>query len=65
MNQKCRLDPERRSWGKGSRGQRFFPTFQLGKKEDSPPSTNDRSRRRLRQALDEPPNANQECAGVG
>ena len=42
-----------------------FPTFQLGKKEDSPPSTNDRSRRRLRQALDEPPNANQECAGVG
>ena len=42
-----------------------FPTFQLGKKEDSLPSTRDRGRRRLRQALDEPPNANQECAGVG
>ena len=42
-----------------------FPTFQPGKKEDFPPSTRDRSRRRSRQALDELPNANQECAGVG
>ena len=42
-----------------------FPTFQPGKKEDSPPSTKDRSRRKSRQALDEPPNANQECAGIG
>ena len=42
-----------------------FLTFQPGKKEDSPPSAKDRSKRRLRQALDEPPNTNQECAGVG
>ena len=31
-----------------------FPTFQLGKKEDFPPSTRDRSKRRSCQALDEP-----------
>ena len=42
-----------------------FPTFQPGKKEDSPPLAKNRSRHRLRQTLDEPPNANQECAGVG
>ena len=42
-----------------------FPTFQLGKKEGSPPSARNRSKRRLRQAFDEPLNANQECAGVG
>ena len=42
-----------------------LPVLQPDKKENSPPSTSDRSRRRLRQALDEPPNANQECAGVG
>ena len=42
-----------------------FPTFQPSKKENSPPSTRDRSRRKLHQALDEPPNANQECVGVG
>ena len=42
-----------------------FPTFQPGKKEDSPPSTGDRSKRRLRQALNETPNVNQECARVG
>ena len=28
-----------------------FPTFQPGKKEDSPPSTRDRSRHKLRQPL--------------
>ena len=58
-----------RSWMSqlGQRKQRpkIFPPFQPGKKEDSPPSTRDCSRRRLRQALDELLNANQECAGVG
>ena len=42
-----------------------FLTFQPGKEEDSPPSARDCSKRRLRQALDEPPNTNQECARVG
>ena len=42
-----------------------FPILQPRKKENSPPSTRNRSRHRLRQAFDEPSNANQECAGVG
>ena len=42
-----------------------FPILQSGKKENSPTSIKNRSWCRLRQVLDEPPNANQECAGVG
>ena len=42
-----------------------FPILQLGKKENSPTLARNRSWRRLRQVLDEPLNANQECAGVG
>ena len=42
-----------------------FLNFQPGKKEDSPPLAKDRSKRRLRQALDEPLNTNKKCAGVG
>ena len=42
-----------------------FPILQPGKKENSPTPARNRSWRRLRQVLDEPPNANQECAGVG
>ena len=39
--------------------------LQPSKKENSPPSTRNRSWRRLCQVLDEPPNANQARAGVG
>ena len=42
-----------------------FPILQPGKKENSPTPTRNRSWRILRQVLDEPPNANQECAGIG
>ena len=42
-----------------------FLTLQSGKKENSPPSTRNSSWRKLHQVLDEPPNANQERAGVG
>ena len=42
-----------------------LPILQPGKKENSPPSIRSRSWRRLRQVLNEPPNANQARAGVG
>ena len=42
-----------------------LPTFQPGKKENSPPSARNLNGRKLRQALNEPPNANQECTRVG
>ena len=42
-----------------------FPILQPDKEENSPPSTRNRSWRRLLQVLDEPPNTNQECAGIG
>ena len=42
-----------------------LPILQSGKKENFPPSTKNHSWRRLRQVLDEPPSANQECAKVG
>ena len=40
-------------------------TLQPDKKEHSPPTTRNRSLRRSCQVPDYPPNANQECAGVG
>ena len=42
-----------------------LPILQPAKKENSPPLTRNRSWCRLRQVLDEPSNANQECAEVG
>ena len=42
-----------------------FPTLQSGKKENSLTLTRNRSWRRLHQVLNEPLNANQECARVG
>ena len=42
-----------------------LPILQSNKKEYSPPSTRNRSYCRSCQVLDYPPNANQECAGVG
>ena len=44
---------------------KYLPILQPGKKENSPPSTKNCSWPRLRQVLDEPPNTNQERAGVG
>ena len=41
------------------------PILQPDKKENFLPSTRNRSLRRSCQVLDEPPNANQECVGVG
>ena len=41
------------------------PIIQPDKKEHSPPSTKNRSQCKSCQVPDYPPNANQECAGVG
>ena len=41
------------------------PILQPDKKAHSPPSTRNRNKRRLCQAFVEPPNSNQEYAGVG
>ena len=48
-NQECCLNPGRRSWGKGSKGQRFF--YLSSKKENLPPSARNHSKSRLRQAF--------------
>ena len=46
-------------------GAKVPPILQPDKKEHSPPSTKNRSQRELYSVPDVPPNANQECAGVG
>ena len=64
MNQECCLDPGCRSWGKGSRGQRSS-YLSTGQERKLSPSARNLNGCRLRQALDGPPNANQECTRVG
>ena len=64
MNQECAWILDVATGAKKAEAKDFL-TFQPGNKEDSPPSAKDRSKRRLCQDLDEPPNTNQECAKVG
>ena len=46
-------------------GAKVPPILQLDKKAHYPPSTKNRSQRKLYQVPDVPPNASQECVGVG